>query len=437
MKASMTITVIGTGFVGVVTAAVFASFGNKVHGLDVDEKKVAALQKGHIPFFEPGLEELTKAQLKNGHLHFTTQYQATIPDSEVIFIAVGTPSAPDGQADLRFVFSAAESLAPHLSDNAIVVIKSTVPPGTNQKVEERIKAKTKKKFFVASMPEFLREGTAVEDTLHPHRIVIGSRNEMVREKLAELHQPFQAPILFMTPESAQMAKYAANSYLATRITFINQIADLCEKNGADILEVIKGIGEDKRIGSHYWYPGFGYGGSCFPKDVKELAAYSRSVGEQDNLLNRVSEINEARIFKLLDKYEKKIDGWQGKKVAVLGLSFKPHTDDVREAPSLKVVPYLLAKEAEVATYDPMVSFAQFTSILSKNGDKALRSAATIEKAITDVDVIMALVEWPEIIHFNFSQSPPQKKVWFIDARDQFDADQLKKAGYSYIGVGRS
>ena len=278
----MKLTVIGTGFVGVVTSAVFASFGNEVIGLDIDQAKVDSLKKSTVPFYEPGLEELLTEQQKNGSLSFTTNYQEAVSDADVIMLAVPTPSDKGGGADLKYLFSAAESLSEFIKDGVIVAVKSTVPPGTLPKVAEKISAKTDKLFMMASLPEFLKEGSAVADTLQPDRVVIGVTDDKALAILTELHTPLNAPIIGVSPESAQMAKYTANAYLATRITFINQIADLCEKNGADIQEVITVIGKDRRIGEHYWYPGMGYGGSCFPKDVKELAYYSRSVGEGEN-----------------------------------------------------------------------------------------------------------------------------------------------------------
>lgn len=427
----MTITVIGTGFVGVVTAGVMASFGHQVYGLDVDEQKVKRLQNGDIPFFEPKLEELVKEQLSSKHLMFTTSYKQAVSQSDVIFICVGTPSAPDGQADLRYVQSAAESLAPYLKPDAIVVIKSTVPPGTNTKVKNRIEPLAHHSFYVASVPEFLREGSAVDDTFHPDRVIIGANESFVRKTLKKLHEPFNAPVIEMSPESAQMSKYSANSYLATRITFINQIADLCEKNGADVMEVIKGIGGDKRIGEHYWYPGLGYGGSCFPKDVKELAAYSRSVGEANNLLNKVNELNEHRLYRLLRSYEAVVGGWEGKKVAVLGLSFKPNTDDTREAPAMKVVPHLITSGAVVSGYDPMVEPGHFPLT-----DAHFSHQKSVKQAVKGADVIFVLVEWPQLISFDFSSTKEDRKQWFFDARNQFSKKQIKKWGYEYKGVGR-
>ncbi len=431
----MNLTIIGTGFVGVVTAAVYASFGNEVIGLDIDEDKVAKLKKSKVPFYEPGLEELLKEQQQTGNLVFTTDYQEAIKNAEVIMIAVGTPSAPDGQADLRYVFASLESLAPHLAEEAIVVIKSTVPPGTLEKAREIIGQRTKVKFHLASVPEFLKEGSAVEDTLHPDRVVIGATHETVFAKLEKLHQPLKAPVVKVKPESAQMAKYAANAYLATRITFINQIADLCEKNGADIEEIVAAISPDQRIGAHYWYPGFGYGGSCFPKDVKELAAYSRSIGEGDNMFNKINDLNEDRIPRLLESFEGELDGWKDKTVAVLGLSFKPNTDDMRESPATKVIPILLSKGAKVQSYDPLANWQEFHRL--ENLENNHQQMKTIEDALQGAEVMMSLVEWPQIIGFDFAQAKTNQLKWFIDARNQFDPEALKKAGYHYLGLGRT
>jgi UDPglucose 6-dehydrogenase len=439
----MNICIIGTGFVGVVSSAVFASFGNTVVGLDIDQAKIDKLKQGIVPFYEPGLTDLLLEQQQKGHLQFTTDYKAAISEADVIMIAVGTPSAPDGQADLTYVLASAQSLAPFLKEGAIVAIKSTVPPGTLAKVGEKITPLTKVKFFTASLPEFLKEGSAVQDTLHPDRVVIGASENQVFETLEKLHQPLNAPIVRVSPESAQMAKYAANAYLATRITFINQIADLCEKNQADIQDVIQAIGYDKRIGSHYWYPGFGYGGSCFPKDVKELAAYSRAVGEANNLLNKVNEINDQRVWNLLDKYGQTLGGWENKKVAVLGLSFKPNTDDTREAPSTRVIPYLVTHGAQVTGYDPQVKWSSNFEYRMPGSTATLNQTSftqlpSIQEATQDAEVIIVLIEWKEITAYDFSTvrkaNTPQ---WFIDARNQFSPATMKELGFTYIGVGRS
>jgi len=441
----MNICIIGTGFVGVVSASVYASFGNTVIGLDIDPQKIEKLKHGQVPFFEPGLSDLLLEQQKSGNLHFTTDYSLAVSQAEVVFVAVGTPSTSTGEADLKYVFATADSIAPFLQENAIVVIKSTVPPGTLTQYAERVKTKTQAQFFMASVPEFLREGSAVADTLHPDRVLIGTTEPEVAEKLTLLHQPLQTQIIHTSPESAQMAKYSANAYLATRITFINQIADLCEKNGADIEEVIQAIGQDKRIGSQYWYPGLGYGGSCFPKDVKELAAYANSIGETNNVLIKINEVNEQRIEKILNQYEQKIGGWLNKKVAVLGLSFKPETNDMREAPSIKIIPYLLSKGAQVLGFDPKaewpvngdISFFTATPpVTTVSPDSSFTQVNTINDAVRDVDVIMCVIEWPEITSFDFSQSKSAKTQWFVDTRNQFSPKEVTAWGYNYLGIGR-
>lgn len=430
----MKITIIGTGFVGVVSAAVYASFGNEVVGLDIDQEKINSLRSSKVPFFEPGLEDLLSTTQQEGKLTFTTSYEEAITNSDVIFIAVGTPSSADGNADLKYVFASAESLSPYLKENAIVVVKSTVPPGTLNKVEEIIDKTATVTYFTASVPEFLKEGTAVYDTLNPDRIVIGAREQYSFKILEELHQPFNTTVIKVSPESAQMAKYSANAYLATRITFINQIADLCEKNGANIDEVVQAIGIDKRIGKHYWYPGFGYGGSCFPKDVKELAHYSRQVGEDGNLFNKITEINENRIPKLLENYSQKIGGFGGKTVAVLGLSFKPNTDDMREAPSVKVIPYLSGLGAIVRGFDPKALTVVKNFIKE---DEKVTYYDSISEALIGADVIISLIEWAEIVDFDFSRVRDEsKEQWFIDARNQFTPKKVVEWGYKYIGVGK-
>ncbi|HSW89978.1 MAG TPA: UDP-glucose/GDP-mannose dehydrogenase family protein [Patescibacteria group bacterium] len=435
----MHVTVIGTGFVGVVSAAVFASHGNAVIGLDIDPKRIESLRLGKVPFYEPGLEELLVKTQAEGDLSFTTDYEEAISGADVILIAVGTPSAADGQADLRYVFAACESLAPYLKDDAIVAIKSTVPPGTCDKAEEVIRAKTKVHFSMASLPEFLKEGTAVDDTMHPDRIVMGSTNDSAIEILKKLHKPFGAPIIVMRPESAQMCKYASNAYLATRITFINQIANLCEVNGANVLEVIEGIGYDKRIGKHYWYPGLGYGGSCFPKDVKELAAYAKAIGQQDNLTVTIDALNSGRIEKLMNKFEGELDTWSGKKVAVLGLSFKPNTDDMREAPSLRVIPILVSAGATVRSYDPMALESARVAFERQNliESEKFRIEEKVDDALRGADAVILLVEWKELISLEPKKIAGlvNKNALFIDARDQYDRKEIEKVGMRYVGIG--
>lgn len=429
----MKIACIGTGFVGVVTAAVFAKLGHTVVGLDIDEKKIVSLRGGHVPFFEPGLEDLLVETQKSGNLTFTTKYEEAIPDADIVMIMVGTPSSPDGTADLKYVSAAAESVGPHLKDGAIVIVKSTVPPGTNAKVRAILESKTKVSFDVASAPEFLKEGTAVYDTLHPDRAVIGAENEETIRVLTELHKPLTDNIVVMKAESAQMAKYAANVYLAMRITFANQIADLCEKNGADVNEVIRGIGADKRIGSHYWYPGLGYGGSCFPKDVKEIAAYARSVGEHESIFIAVDDRNEKRIPRLMEEYNTLVGGFAGKKVAILGLSFKPNTNDMRVAPSLSVIPWLIEHGASVSATDPK-AIPEAKALLPTQ----VVFTGSVEDAVRGAHVVMLLIEWDEYKALDLKNlaDSMQDPKYFFDTRNQYDPSEAKAAGMHYKGIGR-
>ncbi|MFC1653734.1 UDP-glucose dehydrogenase family protein [Patescibacteria group bacterium] len=426
----MNITVIGTGFVGVVTSAVFAEFSNKVYALDVDEKKIESLSKGEVPFYEPDLKELVSSGLESGNLVFTTSYEQSISDSEVIMISVGTPSAADGTADLKYIKAASQSLAPFIKDNAIIAIKSTVPPGTNDIIKKIIQETTNKNFFIVSLPEFLKEGSAVFDTKNPDRVVIGARDKNVIKKLLSIHKPLGGERIIVTPESAQMAKYSANAYLAQRITFINQIANLCEKNGADVDQVTQVMGADKRIGSHYWYPGLGYGGSCFPKDVKELAAYSLSVGEGDGLFVKLDELNERRIPKLMKKFEGKVGGWEGKTVAILGLSFKPNTDDMREAPSLTVIPILQQKGAKIKVYDPK------STHVAKDFLENVEYSESLWEVFQEVDVAILLIEWDEFLRLDPNKiKQTMKGSWFIDTRNQYNKETIEDSGLKYIGIG--
>lgn len=428
----MQIAVIGTGFVGVVTAAVFAKFGNTVWGLDIDKEKIKLLKGGKIPFYEPNLKDLVAENLKAGRLKFTTSYKEAIPTSEVIFISVGTPSAPNGQANLQYVFSAARCIAPYIKDGTIIVIKSTVPPSTNTKIEQIIKKKTKKKFYTASIPEFIKEGSAVTDSLSPERVIIGATNKFVIEKLSDLYKPLKGVQIMMSPQSAQLTKYASNAYLATRIAFINEIANLCEKTGADIEEIILGLGADRRIGSHYWYPGPGYGGSCFPKDVKELSAFAESVEEGDGLFEKVDDLNERRISKLIKQFEANIGGFAKKKVAVLGLSFKPNTDDMREAPSTKFIPALLKLGATITVYDPrtMKAAKQWFA-------ESVSYAKDAYKAAQGADALLLLIEWDEFKQLNLKKlKRSMRGKIFIDTRNLYEANKVETHGFKYIGIGR-
>ncbi len=429
----MNIACIGTGFVGVVTAGVLAKLGNQVIGLDIDEQKVASLKQGIVPFYEPGLTDLLLETQQSNHLSFTSDYQTAISSADIVMIMVGTPTSPSGEADLKYVFASAQSLAPYLKEHAIVIIKSTVPPGTNAKVRDLIAAKTKVAFEMASVPEFLKEGTAVEATLHPDRIVLGVESQKARDLLVALHAPLTSNIVVMKPESAQMCKYAANNYLATRITFINQIADLCELNGADIEEVIKGIGEDKRIGKHYWYPGLGYGGSCFPKDVKEIASYAKSVGQTESLFIKIDDLNEKRIPKLMAHYDQLVGGFAGKTVAILGLSFKKNTNDTRVAPSLAVIPWLVQKGAKIRATDPK-AIDEAKSLLPAEVEYYPDPYTTVQGA----HVVILLVEWDEYTSLDLSKLSTLmlEPKYFLDTRNQYNSTTATTAGLKYKGIGR-
>ncbi|MGB9706555.1 MAG: UDP-glucose dehydrogenase family protein, partial [Microgenomates group bacterium] len=387
----MNITVVGAGYVGLTLAAVLADFGHKVWVVRKDKEKNEALKKGKIHFFEPGLEALVKKNLKTGRLLPTTEYSQSIPFSDLVVIAVGTPSLLSGAVDLSQVFEAAKEIGKNFSPKYTVVVnKSTVPPGTTKKVVKIIKRyKTAKaNFDIAFCPEFLREGTALKDTKHPDRVVIGTESLKAAQILKKLHQKFKAPILLTKIESAELIKYAANSYLALRIVFANQIADLCEKSGADIKEVIKGIGMDKRIGLHYWYPGLGYGGSCFPKDVAALAAFAKQKKIRGSLFETMDKLNKKRIGQIVEKLEDAFGSFAGKKIGVFGLACKQGTDDVRESPAIKVIEILKKKKAKITAYDP----------LAMENAKRVLSGVDFSKepygVAKEADCLLILTDWP-------------------------------------------
>lgn len=433
----MQLAIVGTGFVGVVTAAVFAKLGHTVIGLDIDPAKAESLNHGQVPFFEPGLEELLLAGIRAGNLSFSTSYDQAIPQAQIIIIAVGTPSSPEGKADTSYVYAAIDSLSPLIAEGTIVVVKSTVPPGILPTIRDRIAQKTKVTFHLASMPEFLREGSAVADTIKPDRIIVGAEDDQTAGILSELHKPLGSPIIVTSPESAQLGKYAANSYLALRIGFINQIADLCERTGADVQEVISIIGADNRIGSHYWYPGLGYGGSCYPKDVRELSYASRELGMGETLFVKLNDLNLARPNEVFIRWAELVQGWQDKSVAVLGLSFKPNTNDMREAPSLWLIPKLLEAGASVKAYDPKAVEEAHHILQSPEG---LTYSTNLSETTQNADIIIALVEWTDILQYDFGM---QQRVegtgerWFIDARNQFIPEQVLRWGFRYLGIGRA
>jgi UDPglucose 6-dehydrogenase len=430
----MNITVVGAGYVGLTLAAVLADFGNKVWVVRKDKEKNEALKRGKIHFFEPGLEELVKKNLKEGRLIPTTEYSQAIPLSQVVFIAVGTPSLSSGAVDLSQVFEAAKEIGKNLSLNYTVVVnKSTCPPGTTRKVAKIIeKFKPKKASFdVVFCPEFLREGSGVEDTKHPDRVVIGAESSKAAKIVKELHKRFKAPILLTKIESAELIKYAANSYLALRIVFANQIADLCEKSGADIGEVIKGMGMDKRIGLHYWYPGMGYGGSCFPKDVAAIADFAQKKKITGSIFAVMDKLNKKRIPQIIKKLENNFGSFANKKVGVLGLACKQGTDDIRESPAIKTIEILKKKKAKINAYDPMAM---------KNAEKVLSGVAFAKnphEVAENADCLLILTDWPEFGKLDYRKIKKLMKGDFIfDSRNILDKEKIEKLGFRYLGIGR-
>lgn len=431
----MTIAFIGHGYVGLVTAAVFADLGNTVWVVGRTKEKIANLKKSIMPFYEPGLAELVKRNAQAGRLLFTLDYKEAVVPSEIIFICVGTPPKDNGEADLGSVFAAAESIGKVLSGYKVVVTKSTVPPGTNRKVTDII-GKVKPpgaSFATASVPEFLREGTAIDDTLHPDRVVIGTTSDRAQAMLLELHKPIDGKTVLCNVETAELIKYASNSLLSTKISFANAISFLSEKVGADVEKVLEGVGLDQRIGRAFLYPGVGYGGSCFPKDVKALIAFAAANGYDFSLLKAVDEINKESgkrfVEKILRHFE---DNLKGKTIAVLGLSFKPNTDDMREAPSVEIISDLLKSGAHIRAYDP---------VAIENAKKVLPSGITYSKdayeAVEGADGVAIITEWNEFRQLDLVRlAKGLKKLVIFDGRNIYDPARVKQLGFMYYGVGR-
>lgn len=424
----MVISVIGHGYVGLVTAAVFADLGNMVYCVGHTPAKIENLKKGIIPFFEPGLEEVVKSNLKAGRLKFTLSYQEAIPNSEIVFICVGTPSLDNGEADLSQVFTAAKELSQNLGDKEIVVaIKSTVPVGTTKKVAEIIKTPE-----IAFVPEFLREGSALADTLHPDRIVIGTPSEKARKVLVELHHPIDGQFVLTSIPSAEMIKYAANALLATKVSFSNIMAFLCERVGADVEKVLDGVGLDKRLGRSFLYPGVGYGGSCFPKDLKALIAILKKNKLSPHLFEAVEEINQEVVEKFVEKVTDVLgQNLKDKTLAVLGLAFKPNTDDTREAPSIKIINSLQARGARIRTFDP-VAMPQAKRILPD-----VIYCKNPEEAAKEADALLIVTEWNEFKQLNLAKIKKlMKRAVIFDGRNIYNPEEVKKLGFIYKGVGR-
>ena len=436
----MKIAVVGTGYVGLVTGTCFAEVGIDVTCIDIDQKKIDNLHKGILPIYEPGLEEMVTRNVEKGRLHFSTNLAEAIKDCDVAFIAVGTPPGEDGSADLKYVLAVARGIGEHMNDYGVIVTKSTVPVGTAAKVRAEIEQALAKRnasieFDVASNPEFLKEGAAIDDFLKPDRIVVGIASDRAEEVMRRLYKPFLLnghPIIFMDIPSAEMTKYAANSMLATKISFMNDVANLCEIMGADVNMVRRGIGSDARIGTKFIYPGIGYGGSCFPKDVKALIKTAQEHGYDMQVLRAVESVNDDQKSVLFNKVSKHFEGdLRGLKMAVWGLSFKPKTDDMREAPSLVIIEKLLAAGCTVTAYDPVAMPEARHSL----GDTITYAKDEFE-ALIDADALLVITEWPDFRAPNFevvSRLMKQKNIF--DGRNIYDASELKELGFAYHCIG--
>ncbi len=437
----MKIAIVGTGYVGLVSGTCFAEMGLDITCVDTDREKIEALNRGEIPIYEPGLEELVRRNVEAGRLHFTTDLAACLPEVEVVFSAVGTPPDEDGSADLRYVLEVARTFGRLIDKYTVLVTKSTVPVGTAQRVKTVIEEELRKRgrevpFDVASNPEFLKEGAAIKDFMSPDRVVVGVESQRARELMARLYRPFlinNFRVLFMDIPSAEMTKYAANAMLATRISFMNEIANLCDRVGADVEMVRKGIGSDARIGNKFLYPGCGYGGSCFPKDVKALARTAREHGYTMQVIEAVERVNEEQKSIVFEKLRGLLGDLRGRRIALWGLSFKPETDDMREAPALVVIDLLTAAGAEVAVYDPVA----MPECRRRIGSERVRYAQTMYEAAQGADAIALITEWKEF------RMPDWKLLHrimrgdaLVDGRNIFDKEEVLRAGFRYSAIGK-
>jgi len=428
----MKITVVGVGYVGLVTGVAFAEIGHEVTCIDVDHAKIALLKEGKSPIYEPGLEEMLLPQIKSGQINFTTNAALAFDDAEVIYIAVGTPAKDDGTANLGYLKQAAIEIARNIKSRVVIVIKSTVPVGTNEYIKSIMNELTEVPLDIVSNPEFLREGQALHDTFNGDRIVIGSDNEEAAAIIENINKPFQIPIFKTTIRSAELIKYASNAFLATKISFINEIANLCERTGADVGAVSYGMGLDHRIGKSFLRAGLGCGGSCFPKDTKALVQLAGNVQHDFELLKAVINVNNKQPHLLFEKITKHLPSLFNKKMAVLGLSFKPNTDDMREAPSILIIEELLKKGANVVAYDP-ISMEQAKKYLPEE----VVYAKTIDAALTDADGAVIATEWEEIKQFPIKQYKTlMKKAVIFDGRNCYSIEEAQLADVEYVSIGR-
>jgi UDPglucose 6-dehydrogenase len=432
----MHISVIGTGYVGLVTGACFAEFGVDVTCADVDESKISGLQKGIVPIYEPGLDHLVTKNVQAGRIRFTTNIRQAVEHALVIFLAVGTPPLPDGSPDLSFVEAAARSIGDHMNGYKVVVTKSTVPIGTGEHIRKLIteRQKAKVNFGVVSNPEFLREGAAINDFMRPDRVVIGSRDEEAVAIMKDLYRPLyliEAPFVITSLEAAELTKYAANAFLATKISFINEIANLCDRIGCDVHDVARAIGMDKRIGSKFLHPGPGFGGSCFPKDTRALASVAKQFDSESLIVDAVIQVNHKQRHEMLKKIMNLVGDLRGKTVAVLGLAFKPETDDMREAPSIDIVRYLLEQGAQVKAYDP-VAKSEAMKVLPD-----VTYADDEYAAVTGADALVFVTEWNQFRALDMKRIRDLMKTPKIaDLRNIYEPEDMREFGFQYVGVGR-
>ena len=432
----MKIAVIGTGYVGLVTGTCFADSGNEVVCVDIDAEKVAALCRGEVPIYEPGLEEMVEHNMAANRLSFTTDLPNSIKSAEIVYLAVGTPQGDDGSADLSALWSVVQSIAPHLDEDAVVVTKSTVPVGTNARIFAQLQELTGRHCRVASNPEFLKEGAAIDDFEKPDRVVVGVREPETADVLRQLYEPFlrtEKPFLVMTPESAEMTKYVANALLATKISFINEMANLCERMGGDINDVRRGIGHDSRIGFAFLFPGVGYGGSCFPKDIRALASMAEDHGIEPRMLSAIDKVNQAQKQVMISKLEEHFQGkLEGKTIAVWGLAFKPRTDDIREAPALVLIEHLLQCGAKVRAHDPEA----IPNVRKIFGDRVTFSELR-DQVLEGADGLVIMTEWNDYKRPNWEKvQQAMKSVTIFDGRNLYDLRRMQQRGFHYYSVGR-
>ncbi len=433
---NMKIAVVGTGYVGLVTGTCFAETGNYVTCIDIDTNKIESLKKGKITIYEPGLEVLFERNRKENRLTFTTDLKEGIKDAEVIFLALPTPPGEDGSADLKYILGVAHDLGKIMTSYAVIVDKSTVPVGTAERVYKEVKTNASVEFDVVSNPEFLREGVAVDDFMKPDRVVIGTQSDRAKATMEKLYAPLVRqgnPVIFMDERSAEMTKYAANAFLAMKITFMNEIANLCEKAGADVDNVRKGIGTDSRIGKRFLFPGIGYGGSCFPKDVQALGRTATEYGYDFKILKSVMFVNDRQKTKLIPQIKGYFNGnLKGKTIAIWGLAFKPHTDDIREAPALYNIKALKRAGAKVVVFDP-----EAIANVKKEIGKKVKYAKSPYEAVEGADALMIMTEWPEFRTPDFKKLEAclNNKVIF-DGRNLYELAEMKRMGYDYFSIGR-